>query len=114
MDANQKTQPHQDPIHQGLRRAPDGLAAVQADVEQLNGRISQVAMIASEGDGILRTSIELLQNQVNALQATVGTLVNNQDRSSSLLAAMETRIEALDSQVRTMYAVLKANKIIPE
>lgn len=90
---DRQTAPHQDPITKPPRRPTDGLAAAQLDIEELKGRVAAMAYSAGQGD-------ELLQNQVNALQLTVGQLVEH--------------VEALNSQMRTIYGVLKASKIIPE
>jgi hypothetical protein len=95
-----RTQPHQDPIHQGQRRPSDGLAAAQFDIEQLRGRVAQLAMNTGEGHGILQERIAAVERQAGAV--------------SDRVEALAQRLDAVESQARTLYAVLKANKIIPE
>lgn len=96
--ADNKQQPHQDPIHQGLRRPSDGLAAAQLDIEQLykrideiSARLSQCVMNAGEGDGILRKEIESLKTRLQLLE-------DAQDKMHQRMMQLVDQIQALEAK----------------
>ena len=102
------TKPHQDPIHQGLRRTPsDGLAAAMLRIDELESKILKTATAAGEGDGVHLQKIQQLANRVQDLE--------DRYAAAQRIHELDTqRIQALESQIRTMHTVLKANKILPE